>query len=455
LDSGSKEVYLPDGTYLTGTLTIPAGVTLHGNGPGSVLSMKAHNTTHNPVLRIGNSAVGANNITVRDLMIDGNSSLQTYTNEEWSPGIMVWGSNYATMKNLVITDCKGDGITIGYDSARLTGSNANIVDSCEVYGNSRNAIAITWGNENHITSNRVTGTIDVEADPNFGEAKNNIVMGNTGRSQTESLGAPRISDLAISTATQNTDQTRTSGNKILGNVMKSYTCEYNDGVTLFGNTIIGSSSSTVRLIELAGCDNVTISSNDLIANTAVATSLTDIIRTRACSYLNVINNNVSNDNVVFHNYTALTYGAETAVAGSHNFRGNMVTGSGSYRNTTPLNVSEWGMFRLDQTNGGTLDLTQIAGVPIGISAVRSTTTAIITLVSGGTLWKMLMNTGCNATQAASDNQTHLCVPVITHDTSNKTITMYTFAPAADNVVLSAFGFDAGGGTGTFWFEAWW
>ncbi len=107
----------------------------------------------------------------------------------------------------------------------------SLVNPVKIFANlsTRQAVAITYGNENKILFNKCSGTIDLEINSGVGECKSNLVHGNTGRAQTESLTTPRISDLEIKTATLNTDVDNTGGNIITSNHCFKITGQYNSG----------------------------------------------------------------------------------------------------------------------------------------------------------------------------------------------------------------------------------
>ena len=72
LDSGASQVILPLGTYLSGALTIPAGVTLRGQGWGTILKLK--NAANAALL----TAAGANS-GLADIKLDGNGDAQNHS----------------------------------------------------------------------------------------------------------------------------------------------------------------------------------------------------------------------------------------------------------------------------------------------------------------------------------------------------------------------------------------
>lgn len=444
------------GTYLVDTLLMKSNVALDMTA-GARLNFKAHTTSHNPVIRMGDASAAISGAKVLGGEIDGNSANQTFASEEWSHGVFIWGSDDCEVRGVKIHDTKGDGVTIGYDSGRVVGGNRNKVVDCEIYNPSvspgRMCIAITYGNENRIINNKCSGAIDLELNASIGECKNNLVLGNTGRAQTENLTGPRLSDLVISLASMNTDPLRYYGNEVIANHCRFISMQYNKKSLITGNVVVGSVSTQARLIDVGGCDDTVISGNQLDGNAAVATGLTDIIRTRGCAVLQVTNNQVRGDAVStrpFHNFVN-TFAASTAA--DHIFLNNQ-TESGWYRNGACQQPTEKARFRINQDPAGSLTATQISGVKCNFSISRSGTNMVVTQVGNcGAQYLIQLDAQCNATTtSANPNITHNAAHTYTISGSNRTVTVLTFAPAAGAVTLAAFSFAVAGGTGTFFMD---
>jgi parallel beta-helix repeat protein len=324
LNTGCNVQLLAQRDYSSGTLHLHNNQVFDMNG--STIKFIAHTSTHNTAIQIGNAASAVTRAVVKNGIIDGNKTNQTRISEEWSPGIFIWGSDNNEVRNMIIHDCKGDGIWIGYDSGRPVGSNSNIIEGCEIYNNARQAIALCWGNENKILNNKISGKIDLEIDIVMEELKDNIVAYNQGRTQAGNTGAPGISDLRISLATIVPDKTRYSGNIIDSNSVFFIDFQYSKGSIIKNNIITGSNSRQKFLLDMAATDDTIISDNILIANEAVASSLVSIIRTRACSNLTVTNNQIYNGTILFHSRIA-TFSKEPS-ASNQRFVNNHCTGTG-------------------------------------------------------------------------------------------------------------------------------
>jgi hypothetical protein len=453
--SGGILFFPSAGTYLTDTLTMKSNVVLEL--AGSTLFLIPHSTTKNHIIKMGTLASEINHAGVRNGILDGNKANQTFPSESHSHGVYVWGSDYCFVDNCQLKNCAGDGATIGYELGRLVGSNGNRISYCEAFGNARQAISITWGNENSIIYNKCSGNIDLELDPNIGECKNNLVHGNKGRTQTESLLVPRISDCQISLATSDTRKTSYFGNTITDNHVFLISGGPNTRSIITGNTVVGSNNTQARLLAFDNFDDAIVSDNSLIANAVIATALTDVVRTRGCINLKVTDNFVANGTLPFHSFLAGAFSGDTPL--NHIFFNNLCTGTGGYRNGGAERGSEWARYRIDQTNAGTLTATQIAGVPAvsggNFSITRSGGTAIISQVGfAGAAWLYAFLAQCNATVAAATDMPANCAMTTTRSGGNLTVTAFTYTPAAGAVTLAAFSFASAGGTGTFFADVW-
>lgn len=550
LNSGAFKVIVPSGSYLIDTIAIPSNVTL--DLTGATLLMKAHTTSKNPMIRMGTLSTAVINATIIGGILNGNQTSQTFSGEEFSPGVYLWGSSFCKIVGTTITNCKGDGVTIAYDSGRVIGSDHNTIKDCSIYNNFRQGIAIAYGSENLIINNKINGIIDLEADTLIGEVKNNLIDGNTGEVSSAftstSNAVPRISNLSISLSTLNSNPGTTQGNIITNNICNNISAGVSDSTIISNNQIIGSKtgSTYLQLLDLFGANNTIVSNNIFIQNYALpTTSLISIIRTRGCDNLTVTNNTCPDlTGIVFHSFVASYATASTVAAtssagyilmqcyslstpanltdapstgtpiqftttgtlptgltagvtyyaylanpatetfyiattlayaysgpyisytnagtgthtlnyiaqpNSHTFKNNSIPASATYRNGA-LNPSEWGRFQINQINGGTLTATQIAGVPASLSVARSATTLLVTPINNVQIYDLLPK--CNATTANTQTLTNNLNYTLSYSGSNALFQVYTLTPSAGAVSLSAFSFDSGGGTGTFFLDTW-
>jgi hypothetical protein len=290
----------------------------------------------------------------------------------------------------------------------------------DVHAN-RQGIAITWGNLNKILYNRVSDTIDLELDTTVGECKGNLVYGNTGRTVSNGETTILTSDLRISLASLGTAFARYSvGNVVAANYCWAIDCQYNSGVHIVHNTVVGSNSTQQRLLSLDALYNAVVSGNVLIANAPVATALQHIIRTRAGQGLVVTDNLVNNGTIPFHNFIS-TFAAEPAAA-SHLFRGNVCTGTGDYRNGSSTSMA---------TQTSTYKLIVAGGAPQVFTATLIDGPSIpLTFASGGGLGHVL-----NVTLAFASGAGLWRLEVLPYGTVGKTTEPWdrTFVHTVDEI----------------------
>jgi len=455
LDAATGVVIVPPGTYIISSISIPSSVELVGYGASSILQAKAQDSASNvSTILMGSASTAVSHAKIKNLKLDGNKS--NNTGAGYRTGIRIWGSDYNEISNCIISNFgvssgggNGYGVYVGYESGRVVGSNGNLIQSNEVYDNDTMAIAITYGNENSIVNNKVSGTIDLEMNVSIGEIKNNLVEGNGGRTQSESKATPRISDLDISLSSLNTTIANYNGNIISNNHCYRIQFDYTTGTQVIGNLIVGSVSSQTYLVDFSGVESAIVSNNHFVANTTVATSLVALMRTRGCVNLSVTNNVLDNEAKIFHEYT-YSFGGQNAA--KHYFRGNQRSGSGAYRNGSYPFPSEWGRFAIQNTNGGNLNVAQIGGVyEPTFNASRSGSDCVLgSAGNGGTGWVFNILPHCNATSITyTGNMTHNCTYKYTASGSGRTVTAYTFAPAAGAISQALFDFGSAGTTGCF------
>ena len=255
-----------------------------------------------------------------------------------------------------------NGLKYSIISSRATdSSDLCTISHCEIYGQARQGVAVTYGSDGKIIYNAISGTIDIEINAGSFEAKNWLVHGNHGRIQTEALTSPRISDLKISTSTLNTDPSKTSGNIISGNTCYKIQGQYNDGLVVTDNYVVGSETTETYLLDFNGVQNLTVGNNILIANAAVATSITSLLRTRGGIGINVTGNTGEDDGLSFHEFQN---SFNSVNAANHYFRGNNFTGGGDYRagSSTPF-ITEESVYKIttDGANPQVFTFTHVSG----------------------------------------------------------------------------------------------
>ncbi len=151
---GGGRVLLSEGNFTTATeIQLADNVKLFGQGAGTIIK-NAADTTHNLI-----GTAGASNVTVADLLVDGNkdnvdtAGAATY---DGLNGIRVYGgSSYVTIERVVAQNCYYSGIQLGGGSQE---TNSDIVVSkCTALNNRDNGINCRPG-ATRVTTTRCIAT---------------------------------------------------------------------------------------------------------------------------------------------------------------------------------------------------------------------------------------------------------------------------------------------------------
>jgi parallel beta-helix repeat protein len=156
--SGGK-VLLLAGTYtIDGTIAIPSNTTLQGIGSGSTIFSVAGAASFN-MIENSDQAGGNNNITIKDLRIDGNEANVTSSRDSINLDNVGSGSGATTVKgftisNVNIVDSDGDGISLNNVSNGIL-ENSSVVNSKGSRG-----VEILTGFNIQVNNNNISGNGD-------------------------------------------------------------------------------------------------------------------------------------------------------------------------------------------------------------------------------------------------------------------------------------------------------
>ncbi len=169
VQKGLRSLFLIGGSYLIRRLTIPSNFSLVGSGKASVLKKQYFDNEYelntgileysrnyaalwlrNPVDSLGDASTSEsqpnNDITVRDLVIDGNynSNIRFGISTQPSSNTLVYADeiNNVNFSSLDIKNSIGDGLT-AKDSTRMSISNCNIFDNSLTYQSFDNPLQAT------------------------------------------------------------------------------------------------------------------------------------------------------------------------------------------------------------------------------------------------------------------------------------------------------------------------
>jgi parallel beta-helix repeat protein len=302
--------FIPAGTYLlSSTPNIPAGTTVYGSGPQTILKIK--NAGNCDALNV----LGAN-VTIRDLTIDGNKANQTIAHT----GIFSDAQDSLTVERVTVQSTKSYGMD-------LRNGNHLRVRSCTVVDSDNWGILVTAGTTSitdvEVAGNRVDRSSLAAATIVGGGI---AVVGQV--SSSSSVKHYRVHDndvflptsptdvacIGITTGTFLVAHGTVRGNTLRGGYMGiSVDSATNDTVT--SNTIFGAS---VQAVELAKSSRCTVSANTIDGN---GLTVAGIRATNTTPDRNAIVGNVI--------YKCVTSGIEVVNCNRWTLSGNVIDGNGT------------------------------------------------------------------------------------------------------------------------------
>jgi hypothetical protein len=389
---GGGAIYFPAGTYLVKDATniadavvlAPASNSvLFGEGDLSILKLGAHSTIKHNIFRLDNKQ----NITICELKLDGNKAQQTGTfggfPDEYSHAIrIVDGSQNITVENNTIVDAKGDGVYVGYEATPAAVTARTYVNNNLVFGNSRQQISVVHGIEHTISNNRVVGVIDIECDSTAGTRTSAVkVLGNTGVVEDFSLTRNMASDLLINLYSPNGIGYKLCDIVVDGNTCYQIACQYGTNITITNNKIVSSTVTQTQLVYLRGSQNVSVTGNTFITNTAVSPALVCCYEEYICLNTSVTGNTALNQ---FTPFAKVTLGTFTEADGSTvtsnplnvGIYNNALSGLSTWVASSNLGGTGFpnvALFKLGIAGAATpaFTLTQLSGQPIAVTASNS------------------------------------------------------------------------------------
>jgi hypothetical protein len=387
--NGGGAIYFPAGTYLVkdptntadGVVLAPASNSvLFGEGDLSILKLGAHSTIKHNIFRLDNKQ----NVTICELKLNGNKAQQTGTlsgnPDEFSHAIrIVDGSQNITVENCTIVDAKGDGVYVGYEATPSAVTSKTYINNNLLFGNSRQQVAVVHGIEHTISNNRVIGVIDVEADSTTGTRMSAVrVVNNTGVIEDFSLTRNMASDLLINLYTPNGIGYKLCDIVVDGNTCYQIACQYGTNITIANNKIVSSTLTQTELVYLRGSQNVSVTGNTFITNTAVSPALVCCYEEYICLNTSVTGNTALNQ---FTPFAKVTLGTFTEADGSTvtsdplkvGIYNNALSGLSTWVASTNLGNKGFpnvALFRLEIVAGATpaFTLTQLSGQTIAVTA---------------------------------------------------------------------------------------
>ena len=162
-------VHIPKGNYLVGSIELPSGVTVYGDGPSTVMllrnqpnSRKVQTPGHMFLPKDMQSVASVENVIIRDMSLMGNSSAQNsgqpMPGSGGLHGIAILGGKKWTVQRVIVQDFDGDGIYLGRNLNKADAmAQENLIENCTVTRNLRNGMMISHGDRNVLRNNLFEG----------------------------------------------------------------------------------------------------------------------------------------------------------------------------------------------------------------------------------------------------------------------------------------------------------
>jgi hypothetical protein len=246
---GGGIMLIPEGTFVSGQVTLPSNITIRGEGFGSIVKLKA--ATNAPLFINKSGSTGSeSNITIENLKIDGNKANQTALQE--GTGIKLLKVPRVTLRNLWIVDTEGHGIHLNNSGATIEGQ---VIADCIIEDTGSSAVG-TFGSCVAVTNGTNLSISNVKC---YDSAKAAFRLSGTGYTITNSHGIRCGNGGLVPEASSFSDST-------ISNCVftDNGTNPNNDGIRLVGATNITvnggvcSGNYGAGLMILNGCKQITV-----------------------------------------------------------------------------------------------------------------------------------------------------------------------------------------------------
>lgn len=135
---GCRVLYLPAGGYeVSEDIALVSDMTLRGDGKSTVIRRVGNSLDNYAIIDLTN----VNNVTVENLIIQGERHSHTGATGEWGMGLQMKNANYININNVSAMYCWGDGVYIGSNEAGQGCSNIRI-ENCHFFMNRRNGMGV-------------------------------------------------------------------------------------------------------------------------------------------------------------------------------------------------------------------------------------------------------------------------------------------------------------------------
>ena len=392
LNSGAQEVVIPNGTFVVGMgagywcLTVPAGVTLRGETrDGAIIQQAAGIGASVRLLQIA-----ADNVTVRDLTLDGNHGKQTV--DEHRSGVFATGANNLTLRRVTARGFSGDGFYL------YLGSNNAMVDSVLATGNDRNGITFGGGTTSGtVTKSSFVGNAaqQFDSEPGSGATVDGLTITNN------TLDAQGQSNDYVLTVSGSSSKARSKGWTVANNTLNGPTyIVWADNITLSGNVGVNPTTKPAAMIYRTS-DGVTITNNTWTMSAAGASTVS------ALSVVGTGTGSAPSNVTIDHNSVSFTgkspaFGVNVSGALSVSITDNILSGpgraaagyAGVFLRATDINdafrtavverntISNWGAYGVSIAGNSTAKLSSVVIVDNLFEDTAATMTTAASLDDG-------------------------------------------------------------------------
>lgn len=224
-------LFIPPGQFLIGSITIPDNSVIWGVENKSILKIKDLNNS------IGLS-VGSN-CRLEKFRIDGNKSNQVGAGLST---IQLVNASYTTLSKLVLTNSKGDGLTISGLS-----TNEIILNALEISGYAENGIRLATGSNISIISPRIYAADPIASGDALAISSNGSIISNVNISDPVLRGAINRGLSLLGNGAKNVTDIMVSGGRISNNGMHGIHLVNTDRVSISGTLTNDNIIDGVRL----------------------------------------------------------------------------------------------------------------------------------------------------------------------------------------------------------------
>lgn len=260
------DIFVPSGTFMCGTLSIPSGRSITGEGYSSCIKAKAVLNTW--LIQNTDLVPGNTDIHISFIRVDGNKAEQTSGS---AYGIYFSRVTNGSVSNVTMENCRQDGFLAG-SSAGGTNCIGIVVRNCVVRNCDRNGLAAVACTDSEFSHNTIYGSgaalenagIDIEPDNSTVSVSRFRVIGN----RVDGYGSASVG--AVGIVIDNGEAATCEDHLIADNLVSNcggMGIQVSRGVvgaSVVGNTVVGNGRRTASAdygIFISSCPGTMVASN--------------------------------------------------------------------------------------------------------------------------------------------------------------------------------------------------